>query len=140
VAADLDLTPRSASPPRSIALRAALVVAAIALLVVTGRLAGGAVAVVVACVFSGAGLTYLSGLRLSIEERLAYGTVIGAVVVSTAGLLLAFAIGLTATTVIASLLFALALSAAGWWRGRLALNAKVGDAVARWARREPWPL
>jgi hypothetical protein len=115
-------------------------VAAIALLVVLAWLTGAAGLLLVGCVLCGSGLTYLSGLPLSVEERLAYGTVIGAVVVATLGLLLALAIGLTVVTVVASLLAALALSAVGWWRGRRVLGREVGDAVIRWARGEPWPL
>jgi hypothetical protein len=66
--------------------------------------------------------------------------VIGAVVISTLGLLLALAAGLTVTTVLASLLAALALSAAGWWRARRLLPGEVADVVGRWGRGEPWPL
>jgi hypothetical protein len=59
---------------------------------------------------------------------------------STLCLLLALAAGLTAGTVLASLLGALALSAAGWWRARPLLRGEVADVVARWERGEPWPL
>jgi hypothetical protein len=115
-------------------------VVTLALLIVVAAFAGGAFLVLAACVLSGAGLTYLSGLRLSIEERLAYGTLIGVAVMSTLGFLLALAAGLSAVTVLASLLGSLALSGAGWWRGRRLVGEEAGDAVARWARREPWPL
>jgi hypothetical protein len=141
VAADLDLTPRTALPSKGNATRAALAAGAIALLaVVVAWLTGGAFPVLAGCVVSGTGLTYLSGLPISAEERVAYGTVIGTVVMSTLCLLLALAAGLTATTVLASLLGALALSAAGWWRARPLLRGEVVDLVERWGRGEPWPL
>jgi hypothetical protein len=139
VAADLDLKAPRASAEGNF-VRIAIAVVVIAVGVVAARLTGGALFVLAGCIVSGTGLTYLSGLPLAVEERLAYGTVIGAVVVSTVGLLFAFAIGLTAITVLASLLVALALSGAGWWRGRRLLRGEVVDGVARWARREPWPL
>ncbi len=114
-----------------------IAVAGVAALAVS---AGGAAAVLVACPVVGAGLTYLSGLPLRVEERLAYGTVIGAATVATIDLLLALAAGLGAATVLAGLGLALTLSGVGWWRGRPLLGEELAEAAGRWRRGEPWPL
>jgi hypothetical protein len=103
-------------------------------------LVGPPAAVLVGAVVSGSGLTYLSGIRLRAEERLAYGTVIGALMLSILDLLGGLARGLDATTVELSLAAALALSLLGWYRGRGQLAADLSEAVRRWRRGEPWPL
>ncbi|HLH68305.1 MAG TPA: hypothetical protein VKY90_04575 [Candidatus Dormibacteraeota bacterium] len=135
MAADLDL-----SRGRAWSLPLILGVVAAAGLATLVASAGGATAVLVGCPIAGAGLTYLSGLPLRIEERLAYGTVIGAAVMSTIDLLLALAAGLEAATVLAGLGLAVALSGAGWWHGRRLLGEELADAIGRWRRGEPWPL
>ena len=141
MAADLDLTPAQSDvapadwrPPA-----AALAGAGVALAVFV--LTGWAALTLLGCVVAGAGLTYLSGLPLTLEERLAYGTLLGAVAVTTADLLLALAFGLSLATVLAGLAAALAASAPGWWIGvRGHARAEFVDALDRWRRREPWPL
>ncbi|HXM53750.1 MAG TPA: hypothetical protein VOB72_00040 [Candidatus Dormibacteraeota bacterium] len=139
MAADLDLTaaPPAAAPKvgRWLGLGLAGVV-----LVAVVVLTGWAAVALLACVVAGAGLTYLSGLALTLEERLAYGTVIGAVVVTMADLLLALAFGLGLATALAGLAVALAASAPGWWLARGRLTAESDDLIARWTRRQPWPL
>jgi hypothetical protein len=82
----------------------------------------------------------VSGLPLTTEERLAYGTVVGAMAVTVADFLLASAFGFGLPTVLAGLVAALAASAPGWWLARASLRSELDDAVARWRRREPWPL
>ncbi|MBO0686671.1 MAG: hypothetical protein J2P45_26290, partial [Candidatus Dormibacteraeota bacterium] len=137
MAADLDLSP--ARRPNAAAWATAGVVVAV-LAAAAAVLLGGAFAVLAGCVVCGTGLTYLSGLALTVEERLAYGTVVGAVVLSAVGFLLALAWGLTVSTVFAALLLSLGLSVPGWLRGRRLVEQEVREAAARWARREPWPL
>jgi len=136
VAADLDLIRgRTRSRP--------LVLGGLIAAVGAGALfawTGAAAAVLVACPVAGMGLTYLSGLPFRVEERLAYGTVIGAAVMATVELLLALAAGLGATTVLAGLGLTLALSGAGWWHGRRLLGEELAEAAGRWRRGEPWPL
>jgi hypothetical protein len=136
VAQELDL--RTADLPAADWRPAAglLIVAAAVAAALTGwsfvLLAGG--------VAAGAGLTYLSGLPLRAEERVAFGAVIGAVVVASLVLLLALAAGLTLRTVLAGLALALAASLPGWWRGRRRLGTELAEAALRWRRLEPWPL
>ena len=103
-------------------------------------LTGGAALTLVGCVVAGVGLTYLSGVPLLLEERLAYGTVVGAVAVTMADFLLASARGLDLVTVLAGLAIALAASAPGWWLARDRLRGEADDLIARWTRREQWPL
>ena len=52
-----------------------------------------------ACVLAGAGLSYLSGLDLILEERFFYGAVIGSMAVSLAGFTVASLVGLSAVGV-----------------------------------------
>jgi hypothetical protein len=135
VAADLDLS-RDRARPLLLAL-GSITVAGVVELAIS---AGGATAVLLACPVAGAGLTYLSGLPLRIEERLAYGTVIGAAVTSTIDFLLALAVGLGRGTVLAGLGVTVAVAGVGWWHGRRLLGEELADAAGRWRRGEPWPL
>jgi hypothetical protein len=97
------------------------------------------------CVVSGYGLTYLSGLELVVEERLVFGTVLGAMAVAAIGFAIASLDGLTAAGVVVDALLALAVSAAGWLLGRDRLLPELRELVARWTRSpaapgHPWPL
>lgn len=121
-------------------LRAGLVAIGLGFALLVAGLTGWACVTLLGCVAVGAGLSYLSGLDLSIEERLAYGAVVGALVVALVDLALALAFGLRLATVLAGLLVSLLVSGVGWWRGRSRMPAELMDARERWARREPWPL
>ena len=57
-------------------------VAALALLVLPFLLIGAPAIVLVGCVVAGFGITYLCGVDLILEERLAFGTVLGAMAVA----------------------------------------------------------
>jgi hypothetical protein len=107
----------------------------------------GLVALLLAvCLLAGLGITYLSGLDLLFEERFFFGAVIGAMAVTGAGYLAALAMGeLTYGTVNAGATAALALSAAGWVRGRALIGPDLADLRDRWLRHpraagHPWPL
>jgi len=140
VAADLDLTAARPDAPASDAgRRVGLALLGLGALVVLA-LTGWAAVALVGCVVVGAGLTYLSGLPLTLEERLAYGTVVGAVAVTAAVFVLASAIGLSLVSVLGGLAVAAAASAPGWRLARGRLGSEADDLVARWRRREPWPL
>ena len=98
-----------------------------------------------ACVVAGFGLTYLSGLDLIFEERLFFGTVIGAMGVSLAGFMTASLLGFSATSAWLGAAIALAVSAAGWFRGRREVLPNLRDVTDRWVRKptvpgHPWPL
>lgn len=93
-----------------------------------------------ACPVAGFGLTYLAGdaLALSLEERLFYGAVIGAMVVAGLGFLVALVVGLSGFTALAAVLLALLASGAGWWRARSRLSGEMARFRAGWRAR--WPL
>jgi hypothetical protein len=111
-----------------------------ALLLVVAALAGWAGLFLVACVLVGFGLTCLSGLPLTTEERLAYGAVIGTLATAIVDLLLALVIGLSAATVLIGLGAVGVPAVAAAWSNRGALQRELGEAAGRWGRREPWPL
>ena len=80
------------------------------------------------CVLVGIGLTYLTGLKLRIEERVAYGAVIGFMAVTLVGYAAAWAVGrLTGPVIVAAALVATAISATGWWTGIRQIGAECRD-------------
>ncbi|HKF16972.1 MAG TPA: hypothetical protein VKF14_07270 [Candidatus Dormibacteraeota bacterium] len=140
MAADLDLTGAPAVAPWPAFRRAVCALAGLGLFVVVLWLTGWAAVLLLGCLAAGWGLTYLTGLPLTLEERLAYGTVIGAVVLAVTVFLLAMAFGLSLATVLAALGLVLAVAALGWRRARGLLDTELTDALRRWRRLEPWPL
>ena len=71
---------------------------------------------IVACIVTGFGLTYLSGVLFKLEERLAYGTVIGLMVTVLAAVPCGWVFGFGSTSVWVGAGLALAISAVGWSR------------------------
>jgi hypothetical protein len=97
-------------------------------------------------VAAGFGLTYLIGLGLLLEERIAFGAVLGATAVAALSLVLSLVIhDVTALTVLAALGFvALVGAAAAAWQ-RKQLVADIAEARVRWGASprtpgHPWPL
>ncbi|HEY8813590.1 MAG TPA: hypothetical protein VIP57_00575 [Candidatus Dormibacteraeota bacterium] len=119
---------------------------ALVLLVLPFLLIGPPAIVLVGCVVAGFGITYLCGADLMLEERLAYGTVLGAMSVAA----VAFAVSMvvrdvTALTVVIGLAVALVAGAGAAIAERDRVAADVADAAARWWRSprsagHPWPL
>ena len=140
MAADLDLTGQATGTAWRVGRWTGLALAGLGVLVIVAGLTGWSAVPLLGCVVVGWGLTYLSGLPLTLEERLAYGTVIGGVAVAMIVFLLAMILGLSLATVLAGLALALAVSVCGWRPGRDLLSAELGDALERWRRLEPWPL
>ena len=80
------------------------------------------------CVLVGVGLTYLTGLGLRIEERVAYGAVVGFMAVTLVGYGAGWAVGaLTGPVVIGAALVATAISAAGWRTGITQIGIECRD-------------
>ncbi|WP_419849800.1 hypothetical protein [Candidatus Poriferisocius sp.] len=80
------------------------------------------------CVLVGIGLTYLTGLKLRIEERVAYGAVIGFMAVTLVGYAAGWAAGrLNGGVVAGAALVATAISAAGWRAGIGQIGAECRD-------------
>ena len=140
MAADLDLTGAQAVAAWHAFRRAGCVLAALGVFVIVLGLTGWAAVLLLGCVAAGWGLTYLTGLPLTLEERLAHGSVIGAVVLAMTVFLLATALGLSLATVLTALGLVVAASAVGWSRARGLLDTEIADLLRRWRRLEPWPL
>jgi hypothetical protein len=97
-------------------------------------------------VVAGFGLTYLAGLALLLEERIAFGAVLGAAAVAAVSFVLSLAVrDVTAVTVLAGIgLVLLGGAAAVAWRVK-EVAADIADASARWMSSprtpgHPWPL
>ncbi|HYL09033.1 MAG TPA: hypothetical protein VEU76_10810, partial [Candidatus Udaeobacter sp.] len=105
-----------------------------------------AVIFLVACALAGFGVTYLSGLALTLEERIVFGVALGVVVVAVPGFLASLAVrDVTASTVGFGLVVGLALGAAGIATDRRQLVLDAAGARTRWLAAprtpgHPWPL
>jgi hypothetical protein len=99
-----------------------------------------------ACVAAGFGLTYLIGLRLAIEERIAFGAVIGATAVAGVSLLISLMVkDLTLATVLLALGVVLVLAAWSAATHRGQVRADFADGKTRWLASprtagHPWPV
>jgi hypothetical protein len=99
-----------------------------------------------ACVVAGFGITYLSQVELNLEERIAFGTVLGAMAVATVSFILSMAIrDVTLFTVLTATLGTTAVALAILVLNRRQLGDDLFDARARWTRPltspgHPWPL
>ena len=97
-------------------------------------------------VVAGFGLTYLTGIGLHLEERIAFGAVLGAMAVTATSFVLSLAVGdVTVLTVLVGLVVALAGAAAAitWQLGRV--RADLTESRSRWLASprspgHPWPL
>jgi len=92
-----------------------------------------------ACASAGFGITYFAGVSLNLEERIAFGAVLGAMGVALASFVASLiARDLTLWTVSAGLLVAIVLGIAGMFARRSQLAADWRDARRRWPQQ--WPL
>ena len=109
-------------------------------------LLGGPAILLAGCVVAGFGITYLCGANLNLEERLAFGTVLGAMAVAAASFILSMlARDVTLLTVLLGLAVALAVGAGAAIAKRDRLGSDLADAAARWwssprSAGHPWPL
>ncbi|HEY8862547.1 MAG TPA: hypothetical protein VIO37_00045 [Candidatus Dormibacteraeota bacterium] len=98
-----------------------------------------------ACVAAGYGLTYLIGLALSVEERIAFGAVIGATAVAGTSLLISLVVrDVTVVTVLLALGIVLLIAAASVATHKSQVRADLAAARTRWlasprAPGHPWP-
>jgi hypothetical protein len=98
------------------------------------------------CVAAGFGITYLIGIGLHLEERIAFGAVLGAMAVAASSFVLSLAVrDVTVLTVVVGLVIVLAGATAAlvWQFDRLRLD--VTEARTRWLASprspgHPWPL
>jgi len=97
-------------------------------------------------VAAGYGLTYLTGVGLLLEERIAFGAVLGAAGVAASSFLLSLAVrDVTVATVLAALGVALLVAAASMAFSMKQVRADVAEARRRWLASprspdHPWPL
>jgi hypothetical protein len=98
------------------------------------------------CVAAGFGITYLTGIALKLEERIAFGAVLGAMAVTAVSFVLSLIVrDVTVLTVLLGLVIVLASAAAAVVRQRDRLRADMADARTRWLASprlpgHPWPL
>ncbi|TMD93176.1 MAG: hypothetical protein E6I73_00835, partial [Chloroflexi bacterium] len=115
-------------------------------LIIVGLLIGAPAILLVGCVVAGFGMTYLSGIALNLEERIAFGAVLGAMAVSTATFVLSMVVrDVTLGTVIAGLAIAVGAGTGCAFARRDLLARDAADAAARWAAPvrtagHPWPV
>ena len=116
------------------------------LLLLLGLLFGAAAILLVGCVVAGFGITYLSGTALNFEERLFFGTVLGAMAVSAASFVLSMLVrDVTLATVLTGIAIAVGVGAAVAIANRHQVAIDLLDAISRWSSPlrtagHPWPL
>lgn len=99
-----------------------------------------------ACAAAGFGVTYLSGLDLSFEERICFGIPLGVVAVAVPSFVVSLVVrDVTGPTVGAGLVAGVVLGTAGLVAGRRRLALDTADARRRWfaglgSAGHPWPL
>jgi len=124
-----------------IAVGAGLVILAVLVL-----LFGGAAILLIGCVVAGFGITYLSGIALNLEERLAFGTVLGAMAVALAGFALSMVFrDVKLVTVLIAIAIAVGGGVAALRNNRERFAADINHAAVRWtssvtSASHPWPL
>jgi hypothetical protein len=97
-------------------------------------------------VVAGYGLTYFAGIGMLLEERIAFGAVLGAMAVAAVSFLLSLAArDVTAATVLAALGVALLAAAGSIARHRSQVRADLAEARSRWLASprmpgHPWPF
>jgi hypothetical protein len=103
-------------------------------------------AFLVACAAAGFGITYLSDIAFTLEERVVYGSVVGAAVVTVTTFAASLAIrDVTLATVLGGLAAAIVAGVVGLIAGSTALQADWSAARSRWAASwrvpgHPWPV
>ncbi|HEY3085238.1 MAG TPA: hypothetical protein VGK28_07245 [Candidatus Dormibacteraeota bacterium] len=105
-----------------------------------------AIAFLAASAAAGFGITYLSGIAFTLEERIVFGAVIGAMAVSVTTFAPALVVrDVTMLTVLLGLAMCVVAGACGVWLSRSRLAADWLDARRRWlmpltSPTHPWPL
>lgn len=109
-------------------------------------LIGPPLLVLAGCVVAGFGITYLCGVALTLEERIAFGTVFGAMAIASASFVFSMVVrDVTAATVLIATAIAVVAGCAVAYRYRSTLAADLADLQSRWSAPlstsgHPWPL
>lgn len=104
------------------------------------------VAFLAACVVAGFGLTYLTGIALSLEERIVFGTVIGAAAVAGVSFVFSLIVrDVTVVTVLLALGIVFLVAAAAVAKQMANVRGDFADARTRWLAPprtpgHPWPV
>ena len=120
--------------------------AALVLIVLVFLLIGAPAILLIGCVVAGFGITYLSGVDLNLEERVAYGTVLGATAVAAAAFIPSMLVrDVTAVTALIGLAITLMVGIGAAIAKRDRLASDLSDAATRWWRSprtagHPWPF
>jgi hypothetical protein len=99
-----------------------------------------------ACVAAGFGLTYLIGIALNLEERIAFGAVLGATAVAASGFVISLAVrDVTAVTVLVALVIVILSAVVAVATQMKLVRADIAEARSRWLSSprspgHPWPL
>jgi hypothetical protein len=105
-----------------------------------------ALLVLAGCVLAGFGITYLSGVALSLEERVAYGAVLGAMAVASLSFVFSMVVrDVTAATVLVATTIAVVAGCAIAFGHRSTFASDLAGLRARWsapfwAAGHPWPV
>jgi len=106
----------------------------------------GSVLLLVGCVVAGFGITYLSGIGLNLEERVAFGAVLGAMAFAGAGFCVSLVVrDVTVMSVVVGFAATLMVGAGAAVAKRDQLASDLSDARRRWwasprTAAHPWPL
>jgi len=131
---------------RRMAPLAGAAVVVVLLVVVLFLLLGGPAVLLVGCVLAGFGISYLSGVALNLEERLAFGAVLGAMAVAASSFVLSSVIrDVTVGSVLLGLAIALAIGFGAGTAQHDVVASDLTDALTRWrasprSAGHPWPL
>jgi hypothetical protein len=141
-----EAAPRAAVTPSRSPWPAFAIVVGIAALGTLAVLIGPPLLVMAGSVAAGFGITYSSGVALTLEERIAYGTVLGAMAVAALSFVFSMVVrDVTAATVLVATSIAVVAGCGIAVRRRSTLASDVGDLRARWsaplvAAGHPWPV
>jgi hypothetical protein len=106
----------------------------------------GPVILLAGCVLAGFGITYLSGIALNLEERLAFGTVLGAMAFAAADFVPSLVVrDVTVATVLVGIVVTVGVGACAAIAKRDQVAADLKDAAHRWRASprtagHPWPF
>ena len=141
-----EAAPRAAAASRRAPWPAIGVGVGVAVAALLALLIGPPLLVLAGCIVAGLGITYLSGVALTFEERIAYGTVLGAMAVAALSFIFSMVVrDVTGTTVLAATAIAVVAGSGVAAVNRLVLTSDLRDLGVRWSpplttAGHPWPV
>ena len=141
-----EAAPRAAAASRRAPWPAIGIGVAVAVAALLALLIGPPLLVLAGCIVAGLGITYLSGVALTFEERIAYGTVLGAMAVAALSFIFSMVVrDVTGTTVLAATAIAVVAGSGVAAVNRSVLASDLRDLGVRWSpplttAGHPWPV